>query len=151
MTLRTFTPNRPDANGWIRLREGNDWGHDYVSREPYETEPIQFREYKDGQEGPLQDGFDQRASARRAYGFDDGELIRVRLPNGIEREGRISYRHVTGRVIDMGNSYEVAFQFPFVDFGDGTRAELRDIEIKYEPGRDPTARELEAHHAKKEE
>ncbi len=129
------------AGDWFTLQSGNDWGVDYLARDPFDRKPCIDQDTKTGETRP---GVMKFARSGRRYRLEDGEILRVRLRDGSERDGAVNMLRRTRRVGDMGHHNDVSSEVPFVVFDDGTEAQLTKVEIKYDPERDPTAAELGA-------
>jgi hypothetical protein len=79
---------------WTTLKRGNDWGHEYLA-----PEPLDERGY---------------ASANRGLKFENGQTVRVRFPDGTEASLPVRLRHTSTTVGDMGHTYPVEFDLPYI-------------------------------------
>lgn len=82
---------------FMKLARGNDWGHEYVTYAP--------------------DRRHCRSLGRQADALDlkDGQLVRVRFPDGSTATKAICTRSYSTTVGDMGHVYPVSYDLPGVE------------------------------------
>lgn len=102
-----------DADDWIRLEAGDDWGHRYLAISALNR-----------------NGF---SDARRGLKLRKGETLEVRWPDRSVSMEALVMSHYSTTVSDMGNRYEVEGREPCVALmarGVRTLVPLRTLDVR---------------------